>query len=316
VSGGAPPTVEVLLATRDGERFLPELLASLHAQTYADFGILARDDASRDGTEALLRREVALHPDRFTLLQDADGALGARDNFSRLMAASTARYVMFSDQDDCWKPEKVAVTLEAMRAAESIRGVQTPILVHTDLRVVDEQMRELGASFWKYQRLRPELGARFERTLVQNVVTGCTAMANRSLLEKAGPIPEDAVLHDWWLALVASAFGAVVAVPRATVAYRQHGRNEVGARKRSLGHVLVRASPSGADFRESLRRSRAQARAFQDRFGSELTGARGEALAAFVALGPQSYLARRRTLLRHRLLRHGFVRNVALLLRI
>lgn len=316
MTGPPTPAVEVLLATLDGERFLPDLLESLHAQTHRDFRIVARDDGSKDDTPLILERQLEAHAERFSVLEDPDRALGARGNFSRLMDASTAPYVMFCDQDDLWAPGKVAVTLEAMRAAEARHGRGTPILVHTDLRVVDEDLRELGESLWRYQRLRPELGGSFERNLVQNVVTGCTAMVNRPLVERARPVPEGAVLHDWWLALVASAFGAVVAIPETTVTYRQHGGNEVGATRRSVGYVLGRALASGADFQASLRRSREQARAFQDRFANELTDARREALAAYVDLPPRSFLARRRALLKHGLLRHGLVRNVALMLRV
>ena len=309
-------TVEILLATLNGAGFLPELLASLYAQTHRDFRILARDDGSSDGTAAILRHQLEAHAGRFALLEDEDGGLGARGNFDRLMGASSAGYTMFCDQDDRWKPGKVAVTLDAMHAAEARYGAGTPILVHTDLQVVDENLQELGESYWRYQRLRPELAGRFERTLVQNAVTGCTVMANRALLERAGPVPAAAVLHDWWLALVASAFGVVIAVPEATVAYRQHGGKEVGAKLRSLGYVLGRALGSTADFRASLRRSQDQARAFRDRFGNELTEGKREALAAYTGLDSQSFLGRRRALLEQRLLRHGVIRNVALMLRV
>jgi len=312
------PSVEILLATRNGERFLPDLVESLHAQTFRDLRILARDDSSTDATAQILREQAEAHSDRFDVLEDADGSLGASGNFSRLISASSAPYVMFCDQDDRWRPEKVAVTLEAMRIAEARHGTDTPILVHTDLQVADVDLRELGTSFWRYQRLRPELGERFERVLVQNAVTGCATMVNRSLLVLAEPVPEEAVMHDWWVALVAAAFGVVVAVPQATVAYRQHGENQVGAVGRSPGYLLGRAiGPSSlSDFRESLRRSVTQAKAFQDRFGHKLTESQQKALATYVSLDGLSFSARRGALIRHRLLRHGLIRNLALLLRV
>ena len=37
-------------------------------------------------------------------------------------------------------------------------------------------------------------------------------------------------MHDWWLALCAAGMGEIVYYPRATVLYRQHGRNAAGSR--------------------------------------------------------------------------------------
>jgi hypothetical protein len=65
--------------------------------------------------------------------------------------------------------------------------------------------------------------------LTQNFVTGCTVLVNRPLLERALPIPESAVVHDWWLALVAASCGHLLYVDWPTVAYRQHDSNAIGA---------------------------------------------------------------------------------------
>ncbi len=312
------PSVEILLATYDGARFLSELLQSLFAQTHRELRVLARDDRSSDETLEVLRRASVERPGRFALVQDADGRLGARDNFARLMEASTAPYVMFSDQDDVWTPRKVEVTLEAMRNAEARGGPDQPVLVHTDLWVVDEKLRELSGSFWRYQHLDPALGRRLERALVQNVVTGCTVMVNRPLLRRALPIPREAVMHDWWVALVAAALGEVVDVPEATVAYRQHGANDRGAAPWSARHVLQKAARLGdaSELHASLRESRLQAAAFHGRFADLLDPAGREAVARFAELDRLSFWGRRRALVRHGLWKHGLVRNLGLLIRV
>ena len=67
----------------------------------------------------------------------------------------------------------------------------------------------LTASFWKYIRIKPVHAESLNRLLSQNVVTGCTMMANRLLIRLAKPIPEEAFMHDWWMALTASAFGKI-----------------------------------------------------------------------------------------------------------
>jgi hypothetical protein len=55
-------------------------------------------------------------------------------------------------------------------------------------------------------------------------------MANRPLIDLALPIPEGAVMHDWWLALCAAVWGRIDFLTEPTVLYRQHGSNEIGAK--------------------------------------------------------------------------------------
>ena len=71
------------------------------------------------------------------------------------------------------------------------------------------------------------------RLLVQNNVTGCTMMINRPLLEKALKLSNISAIamHDWWFSLVASLFGEISFIDQATIKYRQHGDNVVGATK-------------------------------------------------------------------------------------
>lgn len=314
----SPPPVEIVLSTRDGARFLPELLASLEAQTVRDFRLLVRDDGSVDDTPAVLERACREVGFPVVRLDDDDGALGPARSFARLLAASAAPRVMPCDQDDVWKPRKVEVTLDAMEAAEGRAGAGTPVLVHTDLEVVDADLEVLDESLWAYQGLRPETGNAMERVLVQNVVTGCAAMANGALLERALPVPRRAAMHDWWLALVAAAFGQVVAVPEATVAYRQHGANALGARAWSAGYVVGKCLRflDTAELHASLERSRTQARAFRDRYADCLDPDRRRAVEAFAGLDALGFWGRRRALLRHGLLKNGLIRNLALLARV
>src|SRR5690606_39057310 len=136
--------------------------------------------------------------------------------------------VMFSDADDCWFPDKISLTLDLMRVVEKDEGgARTPTLVHTDLAVVDRDLRPIADSLWQYQGVNPDLTS-LNRLLIQNCVTGCTVMVNRPLRELASPIPPGVVMHDWWMALVASSFGRIARIARPTLLYRQHGRNDTG----------------------------------------------------------------------------------------
>lgn len=143
---------------------------------------------------------------------------------------------MFCDHDDVWKPRKVEMTVRRMMELEQANGQDIPLLVHTDLVVADENLKVLSDSMFRSQNLNRK-GNRLNNLLVQNNVTGCTMMVNKALVDMVGPAPKHAVMHDWWMALIAACFGKIGFVRQATILYRQHHANEVGAKNaRSLSY--------------------------------------------------------------------------------
>jgi glycosyltransferase involved in cell wall biosynthesis len=303
--------VDILLATYNGERFLAAQLDSIVSQTYDDWRLLVRDDGSTDGTRDILRGYAGDHLERIVVVEDDDQGLGARGNFERLMQHSDARYIMFCDQDDVWLADKISRLLEALRKLEKQHGADIPLLVHSDLKVVGPDCEELQPSFFAYQRIEPLFGRCVNRLLVQNVVTGCASIFNRTLLERALPIPADAAMHDWWLALVAASFGRVAHVPETTVLYRQHGENAIGARPIRFWSMLLRGidSPTRAytRARNAIMAMQRQARAFLCQFDEQLPAGIRETVARFASLSEQGFIARRMTILRRKFLARGLL---------
>ncbi len=312
------PPIDVLLATHNGADFLDAQLRSLREQSEQGFRLLVRDDASTDATPALLEEWSARWPGKMELLDGGGLRLGACGSFAALLARSDADYAMFCDQDDVWLPEKIARTLGKMTAVERESGPDRPLLVHTDLAVVDASLRPLAPSYWRYQHLDVRRGVTLNRLLMQNVATGCAAMANRALVRKAVPIPAEAVLHDWWLALVAAAFGRIERLDEPTVCYRQHAGNQVGAVRWDLAHLARKAGKlwDCGYLVEALAAGTRQAGAFLERFGPELTPPQRRAIEAFAGLGGCGFFRRRWRLARHGFYRSGLLRNLGLFARI
>ena len=270
-----PALVDILLATYNGAAYLAPQLDSLLAQTHGHFRLLVSDDGSSDDTLAILQRYESAFDGRLVLLPSARPAGapggGVLRNFERLMRASAdddrAAYIAFCDQDDVWLPEKTARLLAALQALEARHGSAAPCLVHSDLTVVDQDLQVISPSFAAYQRIAPVDVT--PRTLLSvNQVTGCATMINRALLQLALPLPPEVVMHDWWLALLAGS-GARQFVPEALIRYRQHGRNQVGARDRGLPSRLLRLARDGGGVVKRVRQlgrgTQAQAQVLQQR---------------------------------------------------
>lgn len=312
--------VDILLATYNGERYLDRQIVSILNQTHNAWRLLIRDDCSTDRTPELIEHYRVKHPDRITVLDHQGENLGSCQNFSRLLQSSTADYVMFSDQDDVWLPVKVGSTLELLLKMENRYGKSTPILVHTDMKVVNETLEPLSDSFWSYQNLDPEAGLTLNRLLLRNVPTGSTVMINRALREISPSIPEGAIIHDWWLALTASVFGKIGYLSVPTLLYRQHRENLFGASRWSAARIIRDFCIPSIRRETAIRRSmlisrqQEQAEAFLNYFGSRLPNRTVKMIKAFATLTQRGFFRRRFNTVRYGFWYSNLLENIGLIL--
>ena len=223
----------VLLAACNGAEFLSDQIQSIQRQSISNWTLLVRDDGSEDKTRDVLEM-FAAKDKRIRCIHDACGSLGAARNFGELMRIAWtegADIIFFSDQDDVWLPTKMMEQIEALDKMEDSYGRDTPILVYSDLEVVDRWLQPIHHSFMRYQGLTHEAQSPLRVLVTQNFVTGCATVINRSLLKLAVPLPADVVMHDWWLALCAAACGRIGHLPNSTLRYRQHESNQIGAQR-------------------------------------------------------------------------------------
>ena len=263
--------IEVVLPTYNGVLYLEAQITSIYNQTLRPERVLLRDDGSSDGTQALISQLQQRYGTWLQVLP-ADGNLGCTANVNRLLQATTAPYVALADQDDVWLPHKLEQSLVLMQQLEMRNGSATPLLVHSDLELVDLAGKPMGCRYLQRQRLDPQRTQPADLAFT-NVVTGCTVLINRALLHKALPIPQQALMHDWWLALVASVFGRIELLPYPTVHYRQHGSNLLGAQGLDLDYWRQRLAQLVADPAAggSMRAVMKQAKLFEERFEEPLS---------------------------------------------
>jgi hypothetical protein len=232
----AEPAIEVVLPTYNGAVYLEEQVASIAAQSLRPRRLLIRDDGSSDGTLPLIARLQQRYGNWIVLLP-SDNNLGCVGNVNQLLLATTAPYVALADQDDRWFPQKLQESLRVIRERERCDGEQQPALVHSDLLLMDAEGQLLPLRYSTCQRLDLARDHWLDLGLT-NVVTGCSVLVNRACLQWALPLPDEALMHDWWLALVAAAQGSITCLPQPQLAYRQHAGNVLGARGTGVG-VLV-----------------------------------------------------------------------------
>ena len=305
--------IDILMSTYNGGRFVEQQIDSIIAQTFTDWRLLIRDDGSSDGTAEIVSRYADLHRERICLIESNGENLGACQSFARLLEGADADYMMFSDQDDVWLPDKIELTLRKMKEMEEHHGRKTPLLVFSDVTVVDELLNVIGASMWQYQKSDPSRGKSLNRLLLMNPANGCTMMVNRALRDNAMPVPPEAIMHDSWVALVASAIGEIGYIPTVTLLYRQHGRNESGTRRWGPAYITRQLRDLGAAM-EAITRNRKQANALYQRYFDSLTMTDRKMLASFINLPEQSFVRKRIEIIRYGFFYFGIIRNIGWLI--
>ncbi|HFI0231865.1 TPA: glycosyltransferase family 2 protein [Streptococcus suis] len=232
--------VNILMSTYNGQQFLAEQIRSIQDQTYTDWTLLIRDDGSSDRTREILQ-DFASQDSRIRLIDvEQTKNLGVIKSFYRLVHYDQADYYFFSDQDDVWLPDKLAVSLQEAQSYPT----DQPLMVYMDLTVVDQDLQIMTESMIRSQS--HHANTQLVQELTENTVTGGVSMINHSLAS-LWTKTEDIIMHDWYLALLASAFGKLVFIDKAGELYRQHADNVLGARTLSKRfkkwirpHVLFR----------------------------------------------------------------------------
>ena len=314
--------ITVLLAAWNGALYIEEQLDSILKQTVPVNRIVVSDDGSTDGTRDVLERYARAYPEQVVLRPRSqerkekdlkDGIPAAAGNFFWLLSGECAvesDYVMLSDQDDVWKPEKVSVLLEEMKRLEEKYGTDHPILVHSDMEVVDAKLKRIHPSFFQYQNCDPSRVS-FAELLAENSVTGGAVMMNRALASLLKERPAACFMHDWWIALTASCFGTISGVKTPLYLYRQHDRNTLGAKESKSVKELAGRLEHSRQVEENYRRMAAQAHAFGKMYEHRMSEEQKATLRAYLALRYQSPVGRLKNILKNRFYKNSKIQTLA-----
>ena len=246
-------TISVAMCTFNGSRFVAEQLTSIAAQTRLPDELMICDDCSGDETPQVVEAFAGAAP--FPVhLQVNEQNLGLTKNFERAISLCNGDLIALSDQDDVWLPEKLA-------RMESVFGSSPNLgLVFSDAELVDENRSLLGKRLWELldlsreERKRLREGNAIGDLLLGSIVTGATLCFRSSLREIALPFPDNLpMIHDGWLALIASCVSQVLPLEEPLVLYRQHQGQQVGALERR-GNIGGFKAISQGEGGEAMRR--------------------------------------------------------------
>ena len=210
---------------RPDRTFLDEQIRSLAAQDVSDtltvFVIADCDSAALVKTLARgagLRHHIVVPPDMLDSPRAFEFGLKAALDLS-----GPETLFALCDQDDVWHKDRLSKGIEALRRS----GAD---LAHSDARLIEMDGTLRHPSMFAFEGRHRRPGSR--TLLYRNSITGMTTLMRRRLVEIALPFPAQSAVHyyhDLWLALLAEATGGIVLIPEATVDYRQHRANAVGA---------------------------------------------------------------------------------------
>ena len=228
------PLISVAMATYNGAAFLPEMLASLAAQTRLPDELVVRDDDSDDDTVEILHAFARRVPFRVEVLSGGP-RLGYAQNFIAASRACRGKLIFFADQDDSWRPTKLATVTERVRRRK-------PMAVFHDFALIDAHGDRISDSFYDLLADRgiPPAAA----------LKGCSMAVTRSFVDTWGwPPAGSRVSHDFWVALLATAFDQRRNLHEPLIDHRLHGGNASGWVPSESSRAFTHAGDGGGPAR-------------------------------------------------------------------
>lgn len=252
-------TVGVVIATYNGENFLDAQLRSITHQTQKPQQIVIVDDCSQDGTKKIIRNFIREYPEGFFFIENEEN-LGSKRTFEIGISNCFADYIALCDQDDVWKPEKIA------RQYEALEKNQKAQLCFHDLALMDREGLPKDKNYWEiappYEPL-PVVGSQARERLVNlsNPVPGCTMFFSAQLKKNILRMPPSKwVGHDWWISVVAFFYADPIFISDPLAYYRIHSRQTAG-----IGTKLKKEKKDREDLSILLRVKREVKRLFRRR---------------------------------------------------
>lgn len=306
--------VNIIMCTYNGGKYIKEQLQSIVDSTVNDWKLFVFDDQSIDNTLEIIDQFEKKYPNKIivTINSIKKGAIvnflsGIYDIGLKMKDTD---FIMLCDQDDIWNPNKIQKTKKGMNELISVYGNNMPLLVCTDVTVVDDRMNTINDSFRRMNHYSIK-NLDFSHLIMENKVQGCTTMINKSLAVMLERIPAKVIMHDAWMAFIASAFGKIKYIDEPTMKYRQHESNVQGSLEYK-DDVKSKFTNLGGQ-RQIVMNTTGQIAEFVEIYEQKLPKSILAAAKAFATLQEQNFFVRRYHIIKYHMWKSGILRNIGLL---
>lgn len=231
--------IDIVIATYKPNDYLREQIKSIMEQSsyFLVKNIIISMDDEEYNTLCLIN-DLRGICDKIVVYRN-EGSKGVLGNFFYGFSKTSANYIMSCDQDDVWLKDKISISYDSLIELENAYGKYFPLLVGTDLRVVDENLDVIYDSFFS-MRGYDSMNQNVTNLSFKNMVPGCTMIMNRALFNASIPCSKKAMMHDWWILLVAAYAGEYRILSDQTILYRQHSSNCLGAGMNRKDNIVKR----------------------------------------------------------------------------
>lgn len=214
--------VDILLTTYNTEtEYLKQQIESILNQTHKNFRLLISDDASAKKDVKTILEEYQKKDKRITLYQQEKN-LGYNKNFEFLLKQANAKYIMFSDHDDVWYPQKIEKSLQTIKEEDVD-------LVYCNAHQINEKGEMIQTNYFQYKNV-PLVQGKDKLAISRCVGIGCSQIITDNVKDKMIPFRDEVIAHDWLAAFIANEGKGIAYIEEPLFGYRLHTNNVFGGR--------------------------------------------------------------------------------------
>lgn len=214
--------IEILLATYNTEQeYLKKQIDSILNQTYQNFKLLISDDHSiKKEIKTIL--ETYQKQDKRIEIYTQESNLGYNKNFEFLLKQAKANYIMFSDHDDIWYPQKIEKCLTKMKE-------EKVDLVYCNANQINEKDEIIKQNYFQYKNV-PLIHGKSKLAITRCIGIGCSQMITKTIRDHMIPFTDQVIAHDWLAAFLANEGNGITYIEEPLFGYRLHNNNVFGGR--------------------------------------------------------------------------------------
>lgn len=308
--------IHIIMCTYNGEKYVQEQIDSILNNTETDWVLYISDDGSTDKTYDLASEYAKDYPEKIILTTHKNTADPSIHFLEKVRDISTRMqsddHIMLCDQDDIWYSNKIQRTLQCMNCLATKSSNEIPLLVCTDVEVVNEKKELIAASYRKmnhYNIKKLDAG----HLLMEHKAQGCTIMINKVLADMVKELPQTVTGHDVWLEMIAVTMGKVGYLDESTMAYRRHSEQyTVG--EMGYWNILFKQLKNIKNQKYIVYGLTPQAQTFLEIYGLELDYKCRKLVEAYATLEQQGFWQKRLSIIKYHMWKTGIIKNIGMMI--